>query len=345
MIFKRKRQKRILIIRTDRLGDVIMITPLVREIKKSFPDCYISVLTRPQTADVFKFNPYVDSIITDDLTKENFWNVVSQINEKKFTHGLLVFPTERAAFQMFWAGIKNRFMTGFRLYSLITFCRGVSRNKYKDLKHEADYCMDLARKIGVKTNNINVELFLSEEEKIKAEKILTDCGVPINSYKIFIHTGSGNSAPNWSEKKYYNLIVEILKRFNNKNFSIILTAMEMSEEFLNNVKNLNDKRIFDISKSVVALRDLIICISKADLFISSSTGPAHIADALNKKAIVLHCHRNVSSAKHWGMLNDKSVNLEVSKEYCEVNCSKDKKICNFEDGIKIEEVIKNIIIN
>ncbi|MCX7833182.1 MAG: glycosyltransferase family 9 protein [Ignavibacteria bacterium] len=338
-------QKRILVVRTDRLGDVIMITPIVREIKKTFPNSYVSVLTRPQTSEVFKYNPYVDSIITDDLSKESFWDVVVKIKEQKFTHGLLVLPTERAAFQMFFGGVRKKYMTGFRLYNLITFFRGVSRKKYRDLKHEADYCMDLARKIGVKTNNIKVELFISEEEKMKADKMLIENGVPLDSFKIFIHTGSGNSAPNWSEDKYLIFIKEIINKFKDKNISIILTAREMTEKFLLEIKNLNYNRIFNLTNVLITVRDLILGISKADLFISSSTGPAHIADALDKKAIVLHCHRNVSSAKHWGMLNDKSVNLEVSEDYCETNCSKDKKDCKFENGIQIEEVLNYININ
>ncbi len=340
-----KKQRRFLVIRTDRVGDVIMITPIVRELRKSFPDSFISVLTRPQTADVFKYNPYINSIITDDLTDDSFWNVVSEIGKNNFTHGLLVFPTERAAFQMFFGGVKKRYMTGFRLYSILTLCRGVSRNKYRNLKHEADYCMDLARRIGVKCYNLKVEMFISEEESLKAEQILKINGVPLNSYKIFIHTGSGNSAPNWSEEKYLILIKKIIEKFNDKNFSIILTAKEMTENFLRKIKDINDKRIIDLSRVLVSLRDLSICISKADLFISSSTGPAHIADAFNIKAIVIHCHRNVSSAKHWGMLNEKSINLEVSEEFCNANCSSDKKICKFEEGMKVEEVLNHIVIN
>ncbi len=339
------KQKRILIIRTDKVGDVIMITPLVRELRKTFPDSYISVLVNPAVADVFKHNPNINSIISDDLTNESFWDVVREIKERNFSHGLLVFPTERAAFQMLWGGVRKRFMTGYRLYSLITLCKGVSRNKYRNIKHEADYCMDLARRIGVETNNIKVELFISEDEKIKAEQILLDNGISLNSFKIFLHTGSGLSAPNWSEEKYYNLIKEIVKKYNNKNFSLILTAREMSEDFLKKIKNINDKRIFDLSKALISLRDLIICISKADLFISSSTGAAHIADALDIKSIVIHCHRNVSSAKHWGILNEKSINLEVSKEFCDANCSSDKKICMIEEGLKVEDVLNNIIIS
>jgi ADP-heptose:LPS heptosyltransferase len=76
----------------------------------------------------------------------------------------------------------------------------------------------------------------------------------------------------------------------------------------------------------------------------SSTGPIHLADALDIKCIGIHCHRNVNCAKHWGVINKKSINLEVTKEYCDSHCSKDKNICNFENGISTEEVLKHIEI-
>jgi ADP-heptose:LPS heptosyltransferase len=124
----------------------------------------------------------------------------------------------------------------------------------------------------------------------------------------------------------------------------MLTALEMTDNFKEKVKNLNDKRIIDISQKITNLRELIKVISGIDLMLCSSTGPIHLADALDIKCIGWHCHRNVSSAKHWGVLNKKSINLEVTKEYCDSHCSKDKNICKFEDGITVEEVLKHIEI-
>jgi len=82
--------KRILIVRTDRVGDVVMITPMIRELRLKFPDAYIATLTQNHTSDILKNNPYLDEMITDDMKKESFWEVTKKIREKKFTDGLLV---------------------------------------------------------------------------------------------------------------------------------------------------------------------------------------------------------------------------------------------------------------
>ncbi|MFZ4590443.1 MAG: glycosyltransferase family 9 protein [Ignavibacteria bacterium] len=336
--------KRILIVRTDRVGDVVMITAIPREIKKAFPDAFVATLTQPNTAKIFENNPYVDEIITDDLSKDSFWEVVKKIKSLKFDYGLLVFPTERAAYQMFWAGVKQRIGVGRILYEVITLMKSVSRNNYTPLRHEADYCMDLARKIGVETDNYQPEIYTSDSEKAEISEYLLHKGITKDTFIIILHTGSKNSAPNWSEEKYFELLNKIVKKYPDKNFVILLTAYEMTQEFKDRVKEINDKRIVDVSDDIDDLRKLIKIISVADLMICSSTGPIHLADALDRKCIGIHCNSAMSSIKLWGVINKKSVNIEVSKEFCDSNCSSDKKQCGIENGISTEEVLKHIII-
>ncbi len=336
--------KRILIVRTDRVGDVVMITAIPREIKKAFPDAFVATLTQPNSARILENNPYIDEIITDDLSKESFWKVVKKIKSLKFDFGLLIHPTERAAYQMFWGRVKQRIGVGRILYEVITLMKSVSRNNYTPLRHEADYCMDLARKIGINTDNYQPEIFVLDQEKDEINNYLLSKNITQNAFKIIFHTGSKNSAPNWSEDKYFELLTKILNKYPGNNFVILLTAYEMTQEFKIRIKQLNDNRIIDISDDINDLRKLIKIISVADLMICSSTGPIHIADALDRKCIGIHCQRPMNCSKHWGVINKKSINLEVSKVYCDSNCSSDKKSCSIENGIATEEVLKNIII-
>ncbi len=333
-------RKRILIVRTDRVGDVVMITPMIRELRKAFPDSFIATLTNPNTRDVLLNNPHLDAIITDDMKDESFDDVANEIKKYYFTDGLLVMPAKRAAYQMFAAGIKNRIGVGRKLYEVITFMKSVSRNKYIPLRHEADYCMDLARAIGVKTENLTPEIFLTDQEKESGNTILKDLNVTEKDFRIIVHTGSGKSSQNWSEEKYLKLITGIHSK--HKEAKIILTAKEMSGSFRQSIKDLKEHRIVFADEPVKVLRDLIGIIANTDLLIASSTGPLHIASALGIKTIGLYCHRRMNCAKHWGALGDKAINLEVSKEYCDSQCSEDKERCEFENGISVEEVIDSI---
>lgn len=205
------KQKRILIVRPDRIGDVVLSTSIPRELKKTYPDSFIAVLLRKYTQDIYFNNPYVDKIILiDDDSNKSFWEKVKEIRKYKFTHSLLLLPTERLNYLLFFAGIPYRIGVGHKFYQFITFTRYVDRKKYIPLRHEADYCMDLARKIGVQSTNLDSEIFLTDEEKRKVNLAREEL-LKSKKFLIGVHASSGNSSPNWTVDEYRKLILSLTK--------------------------------------------------------------------------------------------------------------------------------------
>jgi ADP-heptose:LPS heptosyltransferase len=332
--------KRFLLVRTDRVGDVLMITPVIRALRKNYPGCFIASLTQPHTSRLLENNPHLNLILTDDLKKESFRNVAKEIRRNKFTHGMLFLPTERAAYQMFLGGIKIRIGVGRKLYEIITGMKSVSRNNYIPLRHEADYCMDLVRKIGIQSDDLQPEIFLSGDEVDNAKSFLHSNGISQDAKIIVIHTGSGNSAPNWSEDKYFQLMQEIALF---PDIAIILTAREMSRDLLMKISSSSFNNIvFNFSKELDDLRKIASLIAVSDLVFTSSTGPAHIAGALNIPSVTIHCRRPMSRVKRWGVISPTAVNLEVDESFCSKNCSSDKEICSIEEGISLAHVMDEI---
>ncbi|MCX5668240.1 MAG: glycosyltransferase family 9 protein, partial [Candidatus Omnitrophica bacterium] len=58
--------KRIIIVRMDRVGDVVLSTPAIKAVRDAYPDSRIAVLVRPYAREVVDGNPYIDEIITYD---------------------------------------------------------------------------------------------------------------------------------------------------------------------------------------------------------------------------------------------------------------------------------------
>ncbi len=332
------KQKRILIVRPDRIGDVVLSTPIPREIKKTYPDSFVAVMLKKYTSDIYLNNPYVDKIILiddyDDGTIEKFWKKVDELRSYKFTHALNLLPTERINYMLFFAGIPYRVGVGHKFYQFITFTHYVSRNKYNPLRHEADYCMDLARKIGVNTNNLDPEFFLTNEEKEKAI-YLRNKFLDGKIFLIGIHSTSGNSAPNWTAKSYKELATKLIDR---NDVRVVITDNNPPKELL----NIDDAVYPNIDKS---LRESIINFSTLDLLISSSTGPMHICAALKVKTISLFCPLTACSPKLWGPLGNQSKIIMPGKEYCDHVCPGNPKICTFEgeNGIDIDTVFHHTI--
>jgi heptosyltransferase-2 len=331
------KQKRILIVRPDRIGDVVLSTQLPREIKKTYPESFVAVLLRSYTKDIYLNNPHVDKILlVDDLdSPKSYFQKVREIRNYKFTHSLTLIPNEKLNYILFFAGIPFRVGVGHKFYQFITFTRYVDRKKYIPLRHEADYCMDLARKIGVNSTSLDPEIFLTEEEKENVVK--TKSGLLRGKkYLIGIHSTSGNSSPNWPPEEYKKLILKLNQL---EDISVVVTdnKIPLQLEQLENVSFPN------LEKS---LRESIINFACLDLLISANTGPMHISAALKVKTLSMFCPLTACSPKLWGPLGNKNKIILPQENYCQTVCPGDPKKCNFagEGGIDSEKIMNEIFI-
>jgi len=330
---KKNKNKRILIVRPDRIGDVVLSTPLPREIKKFFPESYVAIMVREYAQDVYLNNPFVDDIITYAPDNPSL-KTVKEIRKYRFTHALMLLPDERINYLLFFAGISYRVGVGHKLYQFLTFTRYVDRNKYNPLRHEADYSLDLARKIGVESNDYTPEIYLSEEEKkisaLRRKELLNQ-----KKFLVGINSTSGGSAPNWNTEQYRKLI-ELLK--SNGNIRVVVTDLTPPES----LSGINDVVYTNINSS---LRNSIINFSTLDLLVSASTGPMHLCAALKVKTLSLFCPMTACSPQLWGPLGNIHKIILPEESYCQQQCPGDPKKCDYKNSefMTPERIYKEIM--
>ncbi|HEY6626467.1 MAG TPA: lipopolysaccharide heptosyltransferase family protein, partial [Ignavibacteriaceae bacterium] len=201
---------RILVVRIDRIGDVVLSTPIPREINKAYPESFVAVLVRKYTRDIYLNNPHVDEIILfdggDEKNPSSFWQLVGEIRKFRFTHAFMLLPDERLNWILFFSGIPTRIGVGHKLYQFLSFSKYVDRKKYIPLRHEADYCLDMVRKIGIQPKSMEPEIFLSGEE-IEKRDALKKKFAPDGEIIIGINSTSGKSSPNLTIEEYRKIIV------------------------------------------------------------------------------------------------------------------------------------------
>ncbi len=334
------RPKRILISRPDNIGDVVSATALPSEIKKKYPDCFIVFFVKPTTKDILANNPYVDDIITFDenekLSFKDYWEKVAEIRSYRFTHVLSLLPRKRTAYLFFLAGIPYRVGVGHRLYQMITFSRYILRNKNGPIKHEADNNMDMARKIGVETNNYNYEIYLSKDDKQEVQQKRKEyLGNKKNLIGINITAISG---PNWQVSTYLELIEKLQQH---TNIQLIITDPIIPKE----VEKINGVIYCNQNKS---LRESIINFAALDLLVSCSTGPMHICAALKVKTVSLFCKFIKGCVPElWRPLGNESIIIQPKDYYCKKNCTGNIRDCTMkgDGGINVDDVYNLIITN
>jgi len=333
----KQKQPRILVTRIDRIGDVVLSTPIPGEIKKAHHDSFVSVLVRNYTKDIYLNNPHVDEILlfdgVDTKNPKSFWQLVREIRKYKFTHAFMLLPDERLNWILFFSGIPNRIGVGHKLYQFLSFSKYVDRKKYIPLRHEADYCLDMGRKIGIKPKSIEPEIFLSTEE-IKKRYELKKKLKPNGEFLVGINSTSGRSSPNLTVEEYRKLIVRLSDE---KNIRVVITDNNPPKEIIS-IPNLDYPNLHQ------SLRNSIINFSALDVLVSASTGPMHICAALKVPTISLFCPLTACSPKLWGPLGNKSEIILPEENYCSTVCPGDPHICNFsgDGGIDSEKVFQKV---
>ncbi|MFZ0454501.1 MAG: glycosyltransferase family 9 protein [Ignavibacteriaceae bacterium] len=330
---KEKSQLRILICRPDRIGDVVLSTPIPREIKNRYPDSFIAVMLREYTKDICVNNPYIDEIILyDESIIPGLF--IKKLRKFSFTHAFMLLPQEKLNWILFFSGIKYRIGVGYKFYQFISNTKSVFRYKYIPLRHEADYCLDMVRKIGIEPQSIEPEIFLNEEENKAALEFKRNI-CRNGELLIGINSTSGKSAPNITPGEYRRLIKLLL---HTKGIKTIVTDLDPPDE----LKNIEGVEYPNVNNS---LRESLVTFAALDLLISASTGPMHICSALKIKTLSLFSPSTACSPQLWGPLGNESYIIMPSEGYCRIKCSGDPQKCTFdgEGGIDAEKIYKKVL--
>ena len=295
--------KNLLIVRTDRIGDVVLSLPMAGIVKSKFPGCRITFLVREYTRALVNEHPDIDSVIILKESKKKifFRENIEQISKEKFDSCIIVSPNFIISLILFFSKIKNRIGTGYRWYSFLFNHKIFQHRKYSEM-HELEFNVKMLSLFGIneKVNKENVHFNLIPADNIKVNELLVENGITDNKPLIIIHPGSGGSAADLPVNKFKELVAKFLA---DNNIQLIVTGAESEKKLCEAIcmseKIKNFAGMFEI-------KELISIINKADIFISNSTGPLHIAAALSKIVIGFYPKKLACSAERWGPYSNKS---------------------------------------
>ncbi len=329
---------RILVVRTDRIGDVVLATPLLRALRKAFPLATLSVMVRPYAQDVLRNNPHINEILLDDPDGSHagikgFLAQVRSVRKRRFDVALILLPKSRLSWMLFLAGIRTRVGVEIRLDHVLTFMRIVTRKDYTEDRHEADYCLDLGREIGVSGDGLETEVFVTPEESASAGRLLMDHGVKPTAVLVGIHPFSGMSAPNWKVERYKELISMLLTR---PDVHIVITGSTADAAHALALTAVEPKRVTAMHGRT--LRETIAIISRLRVLVSPSTGPMHLAAGLRVPTVSTFCPLQACSPRRWGPSGNHSEIVLPTEGFCQNRCPGDPHICQFEGGILPRDV-------
>jgi heptosyltransferase-3 len=317
--------KKILIVRTDRIGDVVLSLPVAAAIKKQYPKTEITFLLRAYTKDLAYANEYIDEILVlneKDGEPEIFSNA-AEIRKRNFDACLVVYPTFKIALFLYLSNIKLRIGTGYRWYSFL-FNKKIYEHRKTGERHELEYNLRMLKLLGIENaeeDEVKFDLKYTEAAEHKVFNEFKNAGIEPGESTIIVHPGSGGSAVDLPTEK----MKELLGLISSSGSRVILTGSRNEIDFCEKLK-LNE-RIFNFAGKF-NLSELLALIDRSKLLIANSTGPIHIAAALGKNVIGFYPKIAQCSPIRWGPYTNKkyifSPNIgctDCTRKQCEkLNC-------------------------
>jgi heptosyltransferase III len=314
---------RFLIVRPDRLGDMILTLPMAAALRQAHPGDTIIVLGSEYNAVLAEICPDVDEVI---IVKSNATLVDLASAIKKARADVAFFPVARfrLALAAWISRIPTRVGTGYRWYSFL-FNKKMYDHRKTAERNEADFNVRMLRATGIEIGQTPLpHLSLPKPEVI---------GLP-EHYCVF-HIPVGGSAPPWGTDNFIHLINELSGK---NEWDIILTGSQVEREFLFTVaaelKHLGSRIHIRTKDSLI---ELAYVLRGARLVVSGSTGPGHIAAALGTPSIGLFPLNTPLSRERWGFRGQRAINLaplEKLKSECP-NC----KECSCIGTITLQQVL------
>jgi lipopolysaccharide heptosyltransferase II len=301
---------RILAVRLDNLGDVLVTTPAIHAVKASLPGTALTLLASPIGAQAGQLNPDVDDVIVYQAPWMDPWHQLPQdsareqrmietLRERGFD-GAIIFTSFRqsplpAAYLCYLADIPLRLAASIDgPGSLLT-----TRHKHPDrMMHEVERGLDLVGAIGLETDERDLVLRVLPDDRELIARFLRAWGIKRDGPLVVLHPGCSMPARTYPWDRYAAVADLLVDRLG---ATIMLTGSTAERALVDRVYDRIQSRTRQVTHALAgALSFPAFCalLEAADLVITNNTGPMHVAAAVKTPVVALFALTNPPG--QWG---------------------------------------------
>ena len=349
----------VLVVRLDQVGDVVLTTPFLRELRRNAPQAWITLVVKPQTADIVEHCPYINEVLTLDrngagalrqhlrafrLAPQRLWRrhfdvAILPRYEADYYHGtyLLYFSgaRRRVAYSEKVSARKQALNSGFD--GMLTDILPPD-----SAKHEVEHNLDVLRFLGGKVLDTRLEVWLEEEDRAFAKTLLGERGTGPWREVFGLAPGAGLAAKRWPVPRF----AEVAKRLRGERNARFVVVGGPED------RPLGDQLEMELGAGVVnaagrtTLRQAAALLERCRLTLGNDSGPMHLAAAVGCPVVEISWHAKEGDADStesparfgpWGVPHA-VVRPEQLLAPCRSGCESDKPHCIL--GVQPKEVIE-----
>ena len=256
-----------LIIRFSSIGDIVLTTPVVRNLKQQVEGVEIHYLTKPQFKSILENNPNIDKVHT---LKKSFKDTVHELKYEHFDYIIDLHRNIRTA--RFKNQLKIISFSFYKLNKEKWLLVNFNRNKMPDI-HIVDRYLDALKVFDIKNDEKGLDYFIPNQDEVDLDIISKD----LKGGYVGVVVGAYHNTKKLTKDK----IVSICKKLD---LPILLIGGPDNKEESEEIKNAVGKNIYNVCGNY-NINQSASLVKQANVILTPDTGLMHIASAFNKKII------------------------------------------------------------
>ena len=287
--FDIKKAQSVLFLRYDRIGDMVITTPVFRELKLAYPHISITVLASKANQDILLNNPYVDHIVTNhknnllqdlpsllQFRKQKF-DVCVEFDHSVIPHAIirLKIINPKKVISVKKDGRYGVDGSELLLYDFYT--------EKPSNAHFRDIWLATLKPFGIKPKSNSYDLFVANNQQKQAQNF-------IKQYSSKFLVGINLEGAVKGKKIKFSELYQICQGLHKKNNNIQIVILTTPNNLQNTNKKVNDMDLDYVitSYKTSAILDAAALINRLNLIITPDTSIVHIASAFNKPIVTIH---------------------------------------------------------
>ena len=271
--------ERILIIKLRAIGDVLLATVVIKNLRLAFPDAEIDFLTESPSHDVIAGNPYLTTTLVYDKVKMSGPELIRLVRGRSYDLVIDLFGNPRTALVTRASGARYRVGFDFRwrrhAYNIIAHPRGSQ-------VHNTQFNLDALAAIGVEIQDRNLYFPLASEDLAHADEWLARAELS-ERFLVGVNPGGGWYTKRWGLDKYAELCDRVGDAYG---AAIVLTWGPGQREDVEAIQSKMHHTPF--IPPATTLRELGAILKRCSIVISNDSGPMHIAAAVGTPVLGIY---------------------------------------------------------
>lgn len=288
--------ERVLVVRLDNIGDVIMLSPALRTLRFAFPRARITLLASPAGNQVAPMLPWVDEVLTRRVVWQDAsgampfdpareMDLVEEIRARRFDAAFIFTSFSQSpwppAYACYLAGVPLRYGQSKEFGgSLLT--RWVK--SVPDEVHQTERSLFLLESLGLPAHGRHLELAVPVEARMSAERLLRNVGVDSAAPFAVLAPGASCQARRYDPARFAE-VARLLVR--NAGLPLVVVGSEREA----NLAAPLLEAAGSLAASLVgrtSIPELAAVIERCALLIANDSGPMHMADAFLRPIVILY---------------------------------------------------------